>query len=213
MDFRATKNSGNGNGSSDFVCTGAVEVSLLGILPVELSSFKARQDHRNHVYLEWTTEAELNNDYFLVERSKDGRNFEPIGFVGGAGTTDNPQTYQHIDKAPHPGQNFYRLKQVDFDGTHQYSDLVTVKVYYGNELFVKPTLAKDEITVIAGEGTRLGGWLTIYDLSGIIVYSEKLTDEIEVKTIDVSTFFNGYYLVQVNNGEELLTKRFVKMSY
>ena len=91
-------------------------------LPVEMLYFNAKIDGTDAI-LEWATASELNNDRFEVERSLDGINYEYIGEVEGNGTTDLQVVYQFIDIAPRQGLNYYRLKQVDYDGAFEYSDV------------------------------------------------------------------------------------------
>jgi hypothetical protein len=69
----------------------------------------------NGVLLSWETATEINNDYFDVEWSMDGISFEKIGQVQGAGTTAEIQLHEFLHKKPVNGNNYYRLKQVDFD--------------------------------------------------------------------------------------------------
>lgn len=97
-------------------------------LPVRLVSFVARTTPKQQVALSWTTLQEKDNDYFAIERSLDGIHFETIGQAKGKGNTINAQNYQWLDKAPQQGLNYYRLKQVDFDGTSTYSALVSARV-------------------------------------------------------------------------------------
>lgn len=89
--------------------------------PVELTTFSARAV-RNHVDLEWETASELNNDYFAVERSRNGDTWEVIAKVDGKGTTNEYSTYRWTDTKPSGGVSYYRLKQTDFDGTYEYSE-------------------------------------------------------------------------------------------
>ena len=96
-------------------------------LPVELLSFTAKQRER-HVDLEWVTAIEINNHYFEVERAADGEHFSPILRQEGAGNSSWEIRYTDIDPDPLPGWSYYRLKQVDFDGTVHYSQLEPV--YY-----------------------------------------------------------------------------------
>lgn len=86
-------------------------------LPVELVEFVARQEERGEVLVSWTTASEINNDYFEVQKSYNGLLYEVVGKVEGNGTTEGLTTYQWVDKDPYRGPNYYRLKQVDFDGT------------------------------------------------------------------------------------------------
>lgn len=106
----------------------AVEVAATwnSPLPVELTSFSASV-FVNDVLLNWETATEINNNGFSVERKSVGE-FEAVGFVPGFGTTSEPKTYAFTDLNLQPGTYTYRLKQIDYDGTFEYSDLVEVEV-------------------------------------------------------------------------------------
>jgi hypothetical protein len=93
-------------------------------LPVELTSFTA-QTTSEGVRLSWTTASELNNSGFEVQRSTNQTNWATLGFVRGAGTTTEAQSYSFVD-ASASGRVFYRLKQVDFDGQFEYSNIIEV---------------------------------------------------------------------------------------
>ncbi|MFN3560722.1 MAG: T9SS type A sorting domain-containing protein [Chloroherpetonaceae bacterium] len=95
-------------------------------LPVELTSFNA-QVLNNGVRLTWTTASEVNNSGFEVQRSNDQANWTALGFVRGAGTTTEAQSYSFTD-AQASGRVFYRLKQIDFDGQFEYSNVIEVNV-------------------------------------------------------------------------------------
>lgn len=103
----------------------SVSISAAVTLPVELIDFTAKPVE-NSVFLNWKTASELNADRFEVERSKDGFTFEKIGEKQAAGTTTAQQSYSFIDENPLPGMNYYRLRQVDFDGAFEYSKVVSV---------------------------------------------------------------------------------------
>ena len=105
---------------------GMIGYATAPVVPVELTSFTA-SSNGNEVILSWTTATELNNRGFEIQRSVDGTGFFTVGFVEGKGTTTNPQRYSYSDKVPGNGQIFYRLKQVDFDGSYEYSDVVEVE--------------------------------------------------------------------------------------
>jgi hypothetical protein len=99
-------------------------------LPVELVSFEALTED-NTVQLKWTTASEINNNFFEVERSKDGATFITITKIPGAGTTNHRNTYYTVDDNPFSGVSYYRLAQTDFDGTKSYSSIVMVEVNGG----------------------------------------------------------------------------------
>jgi len=111
-------------------CTGPVDFCINSPLPVELTSFEITKSV-NGLKLDWQTATELNNDYFDVERSEDGMNFYAIARMGGHGTTTNAQQYRYTDKAPLAKIEYYRLKQVDFDGAFEYSKTI---VGYADQL-------------------------------------------------------------------------------
>jgi hypothetical protein len=99
-------------------------------LPVELISFVGWNDGDVNE-LEWVTATELNNELFVIERSADAINFVELGTVDGNGTTNYEITYNFTDFTPIQGVNYYRLKQIDFDGTFEYSSIIAVEVEGG----------------------------------------------------------------------------------
>lgn len=111
---------------------------VINPLPVELISFTGFMDF-DHVDLNWVTKSELNNDYFGVERSRDGMNWEEIERVEGAGSTGIEQQYATIDPAPYSGVSYYRLRQVDFDGDFEYSNSITVNKEIEVAIYPNPT--------------------------------------------------------------------------
>jgi len=98
------------------------------IIPVELTSFAANVNNEGDVILNWTTSTELNNQMFEIERRSEEGQYVTIGYVDGQGTTTEPQEYSYIDNTVETGTYFYRLKQIDFLGTYEYSDEVEVEV-------------------------------------------------------------------------------------
>jgi hypothetical protein len=98
-----------------------------GLVPVELASFSSSVVATN-VNLSWVTATELNNQGFDVERSSDQTEWERIGFVEGNGTSTQMNYYSYSDKSLEVGKYYYRLKQLDFDGSFEYSDAIEVEV-------------------------------------------------------------------------------------
>lgn len=97
------------------------------VLPIELLVFSAKPID-SQVRLNWSTATELNNDYFTIERSVDGSNWEVVDLVKGQGTTAQQSDYELMDTRPFSGLSYYRLKQTDYDGTFSYSSIVSVSV-------------------------------------------------------------------------------------
>lgn len=128
--------SGTGTDGNDGVC----------ILPIELTQFAANL-REGGVLINWTTATELNNDYMALERSADAQNFLEIARIKGKGTTDETQHYAYFDPNPLAGINYYRLRQVDFDGTTDYSKVVAVTLDKGELMSIFPNPAKDRINI------------------------------------------------------------------
>lgn len=138
-------------------------------LPVELILFTADAINNQSVLCRWTTATEINNDFFTVERSRDGMNFEPIGTVDGAGNSTSILQYQHPDNNPYRGISYYRLRQTDFDGQFSYSPPVAVRLVDRSGMLVSPTLADESFTIFTNftEESRLT--LHLYTADGRLV--------------------------------------------
>lgn len=114
-------------------------------LPIQLSSFDAKID--GVPILLWTTVSELNNDYFTLDRSTDGRIFKQIFLIKGKGTSDKGNDYTYTDLTPNKGINYYRLSQVDFNGTTTTFPIKSVLVPV-DKITVYPTIFHHEITIL-----------------------------------------------------------------
>jgi hypothetical protein len=99
-----------------------------GTIPVELTSFIANVNNEGNVVLNWSTDTEVNNQMFEIERRSNDGQYATIGYVEGYGTTTEPQAYSYIDNAVEIGTYFYRLKQIDFSGQYEYSDEIEIEV-------------------------------------------------------------------------------------
>jgi len=101
--------------------------SWFDVVPVELVSFNASVNE-NSVTLSWITATELNNSGFEIERTLLGSEFEKVGFVPGHGTSTETHSYSFVDQSLAAGSYAYRLKQIDLDGTYEYSNIVNVEI-------------------------------------------------------------------------------------
>ncbi len=115
-------------------------------LPVELIDFQTRLTNEGGV-LTWRTASELNNSGFEVQHSKDGLNWKQLAFVKGSGTTLEEQAYKWLDSNIEYGQNYYRLKQIDYDGQFSFSLIRTI--YFDKDVDLEFTLypnpAKEQV--------------------------------------------------------------------
>ena len=141
-------------------------------LPIELLTFNATPQN-NTVLCNWVVATQTNNDYFTIEKTKDGINFEFVAQVKGAGTTSKTMYYSTTDEDPFAGTSYYRLKQTDYDGHYTYSDLVPVNFNNGSaftfEVFPNPNNGTFNVTLnkeTAGEVR-----FEVYDMLAKDVYS------------------------------------------
>lgn len=167
-------------------------------LPVELTFFKL-EIINNSVALKWQTSTEKNNEGFEIQHSMDGIHYEYIGFVQGNGTTLEVQDYIFID-FPRNGMNYYRLKQIDFDGGFEYSNVVYANFDNENTARMYGNVAENTLR-LSGEGNAL-----IVNSFGQVVKQIHLTES-NIATINVSEFGKGIYYVKLKNE----TLRFVKI--
>ena len=163
-------------------------VTEVTILPVELVSFNAIAKD-NHILLEWQTVSETNNKGFEVQKSSDGTRWNMIEFISGNGTSNDLNTYTFIDKLPNQGVNYYRFKQLDFDGKFEYSKTISFDFNRQNEIGIFPNPVKDQLTLINGVGKA-----TIYNVLGEKV--KHLTIDANQTTIPIE-LLNGQYYLQV----------------
>ena len=177
-------------------------------LPVEIASFTGRQNG-NSVVLEWTTMSEKENDYFEIERSIDGINFVTIGFVQGAGNSTEKLAYSFADNAPEQGIAYYRLSQVDYDGTRSFADkVISLSYINGNiRLVVVPNPTRGMFKVsITGV---IGGSAKLMTQSGKTVKIIDIHNSAE--SINISDLPSGIYILQYQTGENVVHERVVKL--
>lgn len=179
-------------------------------LPINLISFNA-QKIKQQVALSWETAAEINNDYMAVERSQDGRTFVEIGRVQGAGTTTTPQNYRFIDEAPLAGVNYYRLRQVDFDGRTEYHQVVSVNMGGAtSSIRILPNPVNDFTSLQLDQAFEQDTQVRIYDLTGRVVFANNWAAGQQQLDLNLSFLANGSYVIRIENQEEIITERFVK---
>ena len=206
--------SGNDSGSTADLPggNGLVIVCIpLAPMPVELISFDGIKKDRQ-INLNWKTASELNNDGFIIEKgdkTANGLDWNRFGFMEGNGTTQEVQTYSFIDENPEEGVNYYRLKQMDYDGKYEYSSIVAVD--YANEtgsvpIAIFPNPTKGQLTLVNGKGMA-----TIYNVLGKPV--KQLTIEANETTIELFDLIIGQYYLQVLQKDgTMVTKQFGKVN-
>ncbi|HQQ97542.1 MAG TPA: T9SS type A sorting domain-containing protein [Cyclobacteriaceae bacterium] len=176
-------------------------------LPIQLKSFAARVMEKG-VELTWQTETELDNDYFTVERSSEGIQFETAIKVQGAGTSTDSKEYTAVDYNVRQGTSYYRLKQTDKDGASSYSAIVAVEIMEAHHPYtVYPNPASEVVHISFRAGEAPDG-LRILDVMGSSVQFEYVADEKGIR-IPTSDFKPGMYLIQIIHGLTTTTARVV----
>lgn len=194
---------GNGDG---FAITTAVNIPL----PIELIHFEAKVVNQI-VKLKWITASELNNDFFTIEKSKDGESFEIVALLAGSGTSAIRKEYTAEDRSPFIGRSYYRLKQTDFDGTITYSHLVTVELLVERggvvALYPNPVENYSMFTIEYDAGENETVTIIVYDMSGKVIQWKQQSTRPGNNTFMLQPQFesNGYYLVKVQGKNRIQT--------
>jgi len=192
------------------------EAQILGddeALPVELSSYTGSVDN-NNIVLEWLTSSELNNKGFEIEREFDKGKFEVIGFISGHGTTNEKNSYAFVDKELLPGKYSYRLKQVDYSGKFEYSNILDFEVtnladtYQLYQNYPNPFNPTTKIEFDMKEKAFIT--LTIYNIVGEKV-RELVNDELSkgkhALDFDAVGLPSGVYVYSLNVKDEFFQTR------
>jgi len=183
-----TPNTFDSNNSSNYRAT----FNYTGPLPVSLLNFSGKSANKTSV-LEWKTADEVTNSHFDIERSWDAKSFERIGSVLGKGTFSGETTYTFTDNSPKFGMNYYRLKQVDFDGKFTYSRIVSTIVRTNGEIALFPNPTIEKLTV---SGLENEAFLEIVDSQGKKIWQKSLTNTPEF-SVPIRGWAAGTYFLQV----------------
>lgn len=173
---------GSNTFSLDFTGTAGL---ICSALPIELLSFECKSAGDEGIVLSWSTASEINNDYFKLERSSEGTDFQTIKIIDGQGNSTLTTHYMETDASPVSGVNYYRLTQVDFDSTKTSSYVVSC------------TSGGDEVVT-----------MNVFDLSGRMVISEKTMLSEKMSSINNSGISPGIYIVHLirSSGRTTLEK-------
>ena len=193
----------------------AFEVSR--IVPVELADFRAKLTADKRAALIWETKSEINNAYFNVQKSADGANWKTFTKTKATGgTTATPQYYSVFDDHLTEGMNYYRLEQVDLDGTTEFSKVVSV-VWHRQPFKVRmyPNPVGDGYLTIDFESlepSANGTWsVELIDATGRIVERKNAVFETMHKVlIRTESLPSGVYMVRMSNGQGQFLQKIIK---
>ena len=181
-------------------------------VPVELRAFRANKMDEM-VKLDWITDSEIDNNYFEIQHSIDGKHFEKIGEIQGKGNHSARSDYHFMDEFPATGVNYYRLKQVDWNGNFDHSGVVSVvfKAETGT-MIVAPNPFSNMVALAFSEPFSEDTDIVIYNLLGQIIQTATIINNQLTTNIDLSAFEEGAYILRVGEGTNSIVKRIVKIN-
>jgi hypothetical protein len=194
----------------------------LQTLPIELISFKAQKFNDRNSLLTWSTASEINSSHFQVQRSFDKKTWANVGRVNAAGNSQLIENYQFVDQNVYNGVDsrlnvYYRLQMFDLDGRNKLSPIENV--IFGNDkstaaqFSVYPNPASDGVQV-EWDANNLDQptSLEVYDVTGKLVYVQKVSDNTNQDYIDfkLANIHSGLFLLRIMNGTDAIgTKQIV----
>lgn len=167
-------------------------------LPVRWGKFEV-ENRGNSNTLTWSTLSEINNDGFYVQRSMDGEQFEDIKFVAAKGHLNAEQSYTFSDFMPYDGINYYRLKQVDYDGNSDYSKIISVEIKGSKEFKIFPSITSDKLNIQGYHQSVI----TLYRANG-----QRIQKNIANGSMDVTDLEAGAYFIK---SSEEASMKFIKI--
>ena len=185
-------------------------ISSSNPLPIELLSFTAIYNGKNAVDLNWQTATETDNNFFTIERSANGLDFEEVAEINGAGNSTHILNYSTKDNSPLAGISYYRLKQTDYNGKYEYSQIVSINTFDGFKVEnVFPNPANDKLTIEFNNQAAESIQIMIIDCVGQQIYFIK-KDMNSNFTIDLSSLAKGMYTIIIDGAGKNYKQKFIK---
>ncbi len=202
------------NGQQFMIIAPAAEIPYSNwVFPVELLDFQATPLDAESVRLDWLTAKELNNDYFVIEKKVEGQtDYQVIAEVKGAGTTDEIQEYNFVDRTAMGTVNYYRLKQVDIDGSATYSKMIEVRMIREDKPLytVFPNPAKDVVNLKYMGKLEYDREYEVINMQGIILHKGLLSamENYATHSVSIGDLPAGMYFMRIQG--ELKSIPFIK---
>ncbi len=166
--------------------------------PIELASFYLQSNERKQIAINWSTLSEINNDYFIIEKSKDAEQWQSLTRVEGAGNSTELLNYMYLDENPFPHVNYYRIKQVDLDGTYSYSFIQSLEMPL-EKIKAFPNPSQDDVYIETQN-------LNIENIHLFNSEGKDFIDDISINhqgddqlRINIQNLANGVYFLFINN--------------
>lgn len=173
------------------------------VLPVDLLSQIVIMDG-NEALVQWNTSSEVNNNYFLIEKSIDGNIFSPIGNVDGAGNSNILREYNFVDKSPYEGKSYYRISQVDYDGKIEAFPIMILDNQKENKVIIYPNPAKSNLFIVS----QIDVLLKIYNTNGSCVLESEISAN-DINNISINNLNTGVYFVKLISENKIEIRRII----
>ena len=185
---------------------GTGECANSTVLPVKLTSFTTKTEANGHL-IQWTTAEEVNSEKFVVQRSQNAVIFNDIFTIETGANSNEPKRYSYLDESPVFGANYYRLKQIDIDGTITFSKMIVAIWETETEtLFPNPISDKKfDISGVKGEVTRTR--LSSMDGREVAIKLDKSGEVVSIRL--PKSISSGIYYLQIETTEKFISKKIV----
>ncbi len=204
---------GTRNGGAD-VASGSTTDKDLSLLPIELVSFTASCNGTS-VNVEWATASEKNNDYFILEKSYDAVNFSEIARIEGAGSSIVETRYSYTDNENYGGEMYYRLQQVDYDGTRTASEIIVAKCAdyeLDPSVAVFPNPFRSEVTLSLENFGNKPATVEVFNVMGTLVRTVNIdaTGNNYETVLNLEELSAATYTIRISTTDFVVNKRVVK---
>jgi len=169
---------------------------LVTSLPVEMQQFWGEKQTAG-VELNWITATESNSDFFIVEHSLDGINFQPLANIAASGNSLNEKRYQYLHKQASFGTNYYRLRAVDFSGFEDFSSTISVFYDQNGKVEVYPNPAKETLFIHSEQSVDI----QLYDAMGQLIWTRSFSQN-QRQAVELDHLTAGVYFLKWGNQQQ-----------
>lgn len=186
-----------------------VQITFTSVLPIELTQFSGKV-YNKKIDLTWEVASELNNSGFEVQKSENGNDWRIINFVEGRGTTNEVKIFQYQDENPFSGVNYYRLKQIDFDGAFAYSEVIAIEyISLEKNINVFPNPSNGFVNLKIDNPSNQRIKIKVSDNLGRIIWKTELIESESYWRKEIEFNRNGIYFVAAQIGDEIYCERVI----
>lgn len=150
----------------------SIFIHVSAALPITYQNQPIAKVQNNQTQITWSVATQSNNEKYIVNHSTDGSNFSSIGEIAGDGTNNETKHYEYIHTSPSIGVNYYRIKQVDYDGKYSYSDIASVRYDGNGETKIFPNPTSSEVTIATLEPASI----QIFDVYGRVLSKQEIQE-------------------------------------